>query len=308
LNRLTKTTASAMLLTLLAAAPAWAMATDQPLPGPVDPSVIRILSAPTDQPVLISAPIEQPVLISAPAGEGVYKVLPTRAEPVSILIKNNPVTYDQKPMVVDGTLMMPLRAIVEAAGGEVGWDGDTQTVTVRLGDRKAVFVIGASEAEMNQDGVFYIQRNMIRMAKAPVLAGGRTLVAADALTSVLGLLEQPGAPGMLNLVPATKPEQPAPPTEEKEWVIVGTVKELKTNADGTSSMLVEGAPMANGEGSLTWFAVTDSTQISVDENGAERPGTVADLAAAQKVDVRPLGPLLMSYPAQGGAAAIVIHK
>lgn len=297
MNRLTKTTASAMLMMLMAATPAWAIY-DESAPVTTDPGVIRILAAPADQ----------PVLISAPAGDEVFEVLATRTEPVSILFDNSAITYDQKPVVVDGTLMVPLRAIVEGAGGQVGWDGDTRTVTVRLGDRSAVFVIGADQAEMNQDGVFYVQRNMIPMAKAPILAGGRTLVTADALTSILGLLERPGAAGTLNLVQAGKPATPAPPADEQEWVIKGTVKELKSNEDGSTSMLVAGAPMASGEGSLAWFAVAADTLITVEENGAQRQGTVADLAVAQEVDVRPTGPLLMSYPARGGAASIVIHK
>lgn len=265
MNRLTKTTASAMLLMLMAATPAWAIAYDEAVSSPVEPGVVRILAAP--------------------------------AEPVAVLMESRPITFDQKPAMVDGTLMVPLRAVVEGAGGHVGWDGETKTVTVRLGDRSAVFVIGAPEAELNQDGVFYVQRNLIPMAKAPVLMGGRTLVAADALTGVLGLLEQPGATGTLNLVRATP-----------EWVVSGTVKELKTNQDGTTAILVEGAPMASGETSLTWFAVTDSTQITVEEGGVQRKGTTADLAAAQKVGVRPTGPLLMSYPARGGAASILIRK
>lgn len=292
--RLIKTTAAAMLLTLMTSAPALAIY-DPSLP-PAEPGVIRILQAPADRP----APM--------------FEVRAVRPEPTAILVRNNLLTFDQKPLVQDGTLMVPLRAIVEGAGGTVAWDGETRTVTVRLGDRTAWFVIGAIEAEMNQDNVRYIQRNMIRMAKAPVLAGGRTLVAADALTSVLGLLEQPDAEGRLSLVPAARPlPEPAPPAapaEEQDWLLGGTVKEIRYNFDGSTAVLVAGAPMSNGEGSLIWFTLSDSTTITVKENGVERAGTQNDLATSHtlKVDVRPTGPMLMSYPAQGGAAAIVIYK
>lgn len=332
MNRLIKVTASAMLLTLVTSAPALAMydpsapaqtepgvirilqaPADQSVSSPANPGEIRILPAPVDRPVPISAPAEQPVLISAPAGAEVLGVQATRAEPTAILVNNSLLTYDQKPLVQDGTLMVPLRAIVEGAGGTVNWDGVTKTVTVRLGDRTALFVIGATEAEMNQDNVRYFQRNMIRMAKAPVLAGGRTLIAADALTNVLGLLERPDAAGALSLVPNGKLRETAPPTapaEEQNWIRGGTLKEIKYNFDGSTSILVEGEPMANGESSLTWFVLSDSTKISVKENGVEREGSQSDLATAYtlKVDVRSAGPLLMSYPARGSAAAIVIHK
>jgi hypothetical protein len=311
MNRFTRTTASALLLVMMAAAPAAAMYVEGGDNTPAGPGMVKILMAPAEEPVyhILPAPADMPQVISAPLP---LEIKATRAEPVTILIDSTRITYDQKPILVDGTLMLPLRAIVEGAGGQVTWDGETQTVTARLGDRTAYFVIGQAEAEMNQDNVRYIQRNMIKMAKAPVLEGSRTLVAADALTTVLGLMEQPGAAGALNLVPAAKFEAPAgeippAPAEEQEWIEVGTIKETKA-IEGGIRILVAGQAMANGEGSLTWFAVTGETTITIDENGVQTPGTAADLATAQKVAVKPVGPLLMSYPAQGGAAAVTIHK
>lgn len=323
MNRLTKTTASALLLVLMAAAPASAFYIEGADNTPAAPGMVRIMSAPAEEPVYktLPAPADLPQVISAPI-DGVMpisaplerEVLPTRAEPVSILINSARITYDQKPILADGTLMLPLRAIVEGAGGEITWDGETRTVTVRLGDRTATFVIGQDEAEMNQDGVRYIKRNMIKMSKAPILEGGRTLVSADAISTILGLLERPGTEGALNLVPAAKlgqpaeeGEQPAPVVEEQEWIVAGTIKETK-EIEGGVRILLEGPAMANGEGSLTWFAVTADTEITIDENGVQTPGTAADLATAQRVEVKPVGPLLMSYPAQGGAASVVIHK
>jgi hypothetical protein len=309
MNRIKRTTASALLMVMMAAAPAAAMYVEGGDNTPAGPGMVKILMAPADMPQLISAPVGEIMPISAPLFR---EVLATRAEPATILIDSTRITYDQKPLMVNGTLMLPLRAIVEGAGGQVTWDGETQTVTARLGDRTAYFVIGQAEAEMNQDNVRYIQRNMIKMSGAPILAGGRTLVAADGLTSVLGLMEQPGAAGALNLVPAAKLEAPAAeippaPAEEQEWIEVGTIKETKA-IEGGIRILLAGPAMANGEGSLTWFAVTAETTITIEENGAQTPGTVADLATAQKVAVKPFGPLLMSYPAQGGAASVVIHK
>ncbi|HYF80168.1 MAG TPA: copper amine oxidase N-terminal domain-containing protein [Symbiobacteriaceae bacterium] len=321
MNRFTRTTASALLLVMMAAAPAAAMYVEGGDNTPAGPGMVKILMAPAEEPVyhILPAPADMPQVISAPVGEImpisaplVREVLATRAEPATILIDSTRITYDQKPILVNGTLMVPLRAIVEGAGGQVTWDGETQTVTARLGDRTAYFVIGQAEAEMNQDNVRYLKRNMIKMTKAPVLEGSRTLVAADALTTVLGLMEQPGAAGALNLVPAAKFEAPAgeippAPAEEQAWIEVGTIKETKA-IEGGIRILVAGQAMADGEGSLIWFAVTGETTITIEENGVQTPGTYADLATAQKVAVKPVGPMLMSYPAQGGAAAVTIHK
>lgn len=317
MNRLTKTTASALLLVLMAAAPAAAMY----IPGaeniPSEPGTVRIMNtmAPSVEPIYHVMPVKgEPILINAPVGEKVFAVPATRPAPISILIENTSISYDQQPIVTAGTLMVPLRAIVEGAGGQVTWDEATQTATVRIGDRTAIFVVGQAEAEMNQDGVRYIQRNMIKMAKAPVLEGSRTLVAADALTSVLGLMEMPVAEGALNLVPVNKIQQlpvieepSAPAIDEQEWSVTGTIKETREIKGGVS-ILVAGPALENGEANLFWFNVSANTTITVDENGAQREGTAADFAIAQKVDVKHDGVMTRSLPPQGRAMSVVIHK
>jgi hypothetical protein len=107
-----------------------------------------------------------------------------QAVPAQITVDGIAAKFDQAPT---GTLMVPLRAVVEAAGGTVKWNGELRTVEVRIKDRNAAFVIGQNEAEMNQDGHNYLVRNMLKMAKASVIQNGRTLVSADALSTVLGL-------------------------------------------------------------------------------------------------------------------------
>jgi len=41
------------------------------------------------------------------------------------------VTLDVSAEVVDGRTLVPIRFIAESIGAQVGWDGDTQTVTVK---------------------------------------------------------------------------------------------------------------------------------------------------------------------------------
>lgn len=122
------------------------------------------------------------------------------AVPAAVTVNGKATAFDQAPVAAaDGTLMLPLRAVVEAAGGTVEWDGATRTVTVSLPDRTAMFVIGQNEAELNMRGVFYIRRNMIAMDKAPTIAGGRTLISADAAYKILGLAERVDADQNLDL-------------------------------------------------------------------------------------------------------------
>ena len=39
-----------------------------------------------------------------------------------------------KPIVTNGRTLVPIRAIIEAFDGVVGWDGDTQTVKLTMAD------------------------------------------------------------------------------------------------------------------------------------------------------------------------------
>jgi hypothetical protein len=120
--------------------------------------------------------------------------------PAQITVEGKVITADKQPVVKENTLYVPLRFIVEAAGGTVAWDGATQTVTATMKDRTAIFVIGQDQAEMNKRGVFYITRNMIKMDKPVAIIEGRTMVSADALTNILGLMEREDADANLDLV------------------------------------------------------------------------------------------------------------
>jgi hypothetical protein len=122
-----------------------------------------------------------------------------RALPASVQVAGKAANSDVAPFVQDGVLMLPLRAVVEAAGGTVTWDAETMTVGVELSDRNANITIGKGEAEMNKRGVFYIRQNLLKMEKAAVLKDGRTFISADAVSNILGLAEKVEAGNGLSL-------------------------------------------------------------------------------------------------------------
>lgn len=126
---------------------------------------------------------------------------PERPLPAGVTVGGKPAVFDQGPVVIGGVLMVPLRAVVETAGGTVQWRPLEQAVLVTLPDRTAQFVIGQTDAEMNQNGYRYLRRNLIGMNRAPVIRGDRTLISADALTAILGLGERPDGDAFLDLIP-----------------------------------------------------------------------------------------------------------
>lgn len=125
----------------------------------------------------------------------------TRPLPGKVAVAGKAVAFDQPPVISDGTLMVPLRAVVEAAGGWVEWNAKDRSIHVEMPDRQAWFWVGESKAEMNLNNARYFARNLLPMAKSPVIQNGRTLISAESLTQILGLYEVAGAEGGLTLSP-----------------------------------------------------------------------------------------------------------
>ncbi len=111
-----------------------------------------------------------------------------RTLPQFITVDGAPVTFDQAPYMHKGTLMIPLRAVVEAAGGTIEWDALAQRAYVLLKDRTAYFTVGQSNAELHIHNAMMVN-NQIAMDQQVVLQGGRMYISADALSNVLGMVE-----------------------------------------------------------------------------------------------------------------------
>ncbi|MDL2248856.1 copper amine oxidase N-terminal domain-containing protein, partial [Tyzzerella sp. OttesenSCG-928-J15] len=62
------------------------------------------------------------------------------------------ITLDVPPMIIDGRTMVPARYIAESMGAEVGWDGDTQTITI-VTDSEAAPVAEEPAAEEPKEEV-----------------------------------------------------------------------------------------------------------------------------------------------------------
>ncbi|MFZ5813791.1 MAG: copper amine oxidase N-terminal domain-containing protein [Bacillota bacterium] len=63
-----------------------------------------------------------------------------------ILVDGKPLLFDVPPQVVDGVLMVPIRAVAEAMEGVVSWDEKSQRATITSGNRTVVFTVGKSVA------------------------------------------------------------------------------------------------------------------------------------------------------------------
>lgn len=161
-------------------------------------SMLLALSLPVlaDEPLLISPGPEAPALEtvepsdSEPAEdiktveEEAPSALPSRVEisfrvGESVLKINGADVEVATPYVVgEGVTLVPLRVITEAFGATVGWDGETQTVTLDYPDVSIVLQIGNPLAEVNGKAQ--------TLLAAPELPGSSTMVPLRFISETFG--------------------------------------------------------------------------------------------------------------------------
>lgn len=89
-------------------------------------------------------------------------------EGINITLDGAALKFDVEPQIINGRTMVPLRAIFEAMGAEVSWDGSTQTVSAH--DKRTVVISTIGKKELTVNGT------PIELDVAPQIVRGRTLV------------------------------------------------------------------------------------------------------------------------------------
>jgi hypothetical protein len=92
-------------------------------------------------------------------------------------------TLDSLPVIKNGRTLVPIRAIIEALAGTVGWDATTKKATVTLGKKTIALWIGKSAATVNGVSTPIDSTN----AKVvPVIINSRTMLPLRFVTENLG--------------------------------------------------------------------------------------------------------------------------
>lgn len=98
---------------------------------------------------------------------------------VKVFVKGRKVPFEVEPFITpEGRTMVPLRAIVEALGADVKWDGESRLVTVIKGDVTIVLPVGSLRATVNGAEV--------ALDVPAVIVGNRTMVPLRFLSESLG--------------------------------------------------------------------------------------------------------------------------
>lgn len=69
--------------------------------------------------------------------------------PIRVTVDGTPVVFDQPPVILDGRVMVPMRAIFEALGAKVHWEVGKQVVTAVKNKNTIIASIGSKQATVN---------------------------------------------------------------------------------------------------------------------------------------------------------------
>ena len=107
-----------------------------------------------------------------------FACLNVSAQNISVELDANKLEFDTPPTNIDGRVLVPVRAILEAMGATVLWNGEARTVTSKLNDTTVVMTIDSAQMKIN---------GKTKTIDVPAkILGDRTMVPARAITEAFG--------------------------------------------------------------------------------------------------------------------------
>lgn len=97
---------------------------------------------------------------------------------IKVTVNNENVNFDQVPLTINDRTLVPVRAIFEAMGATVIWDGETQTVSASLGINKIQLTIDSNQMKKNSE--------TIEIDVPAQIIGDRTYVPVRAIAEAFG--------------------------------------------------------------------------------------------------------------------------
>ncbi|MFH0803171.1 MAG: stalk domain-containing protein [bacterium] len=103
---------------------------------------------------------------------------PVMAQEIRVFINARQISFDQPPVVINGTVMVPMRGVFEELGADVKWKSATQTITARKDATEIIIQMGSTFASVN---------GKTQQLNVPAtMVGGRTLVPLRFISEALG--------------------------------------------------------------------------------------------------------------------------
>ena len=82
--------------------------------------------------------------------DGETQALPdVHFQDITVLLNNSSISFNQQPVIYNDRTLVPMRAIFEAFGAKVYWEGETKTITSVLDNTVIVMSIGSNKMYVN---------------------------------------------------------------------------------------------------------------------------------------------------------------
>ncbi|AZS13484.1 stalk domain-containing protein [Paenibacillus lutimineralis] len=73
--------------------------------------------------------------------------------PVSVYLDGRQLQLETEPILVHGTVLVPMRGLFEAQGAKLAWEESSKTVTATKGESKLIYRIGEPVAQLNGQAI-----------------------------------------------------------------------------------------------------------------------------------------------------------
>ncbi len=87
---------------------------------------------------------------------------------ITVILDDEVQEYEPSPILMDGTVLVPMRAIFEALGAEVDWNQERKEITAKKDDKTISLKIGSING--------FVNNQLYVLQKAPLLEGESTMI------------------------------------------------------------------------------------------------------------------------------------
>lgn len=179
-----------------------------------------------------------PTYIRAEAGG---QAIVLKLQDVKAMVRGNTYELQSAPVLVNGVTMVPLRFVGEALGANIGWNGDTRTVTLTTSTKTVILSINSKEAVVGEQSV--------PMEQPAIIVNETTMVPLRFVAEQLG--QTVTYNNQLQTITLTTDVSTTAPIAERRKLSPPTVDNIVPDPDG-------GKPIARA---------TQVLSVVVDKNG-----------------------------------------
>lgn len=102
---------------------------------------------------------------------------------IKVTVNGNELVFDVPPQMINNRTMVPMRAIFEALGAEVEWDGELRHIIAETQNKHIDMFVGVDTMNVTKNGDTFAE--MIKLDVPPQIIDSRTLVPIRAVSEAL---------------------------------------------------------------------------------------------------------------------------